>query len=420
MYLQLLKKSFLYLSTFVCLLCNPQELMASTHVGLAQKELTPPIGTPSAGYQKRMGKGMEGVHDPLLVQALVVTNGSKQVVFCSVDHLGFTHVMVENILQRIRQSPLLEQCELFLGSSHTHSGGGAFLDIPLIGEAIAGRYDPAVTRFYENRVIETILEAATHLQEAEVGIGYGNAENLSIYRSSWPLTVQPLSDVAVIKITAPDGSPIAVLFNYPMHPTVLKSNNRLFSADFVGYARSHLKSLLGENVMALYFNGAQGDISPRQRDEEDPFEQCQAIGMSLADTVVAIWNSTNTQREFDIRTASIDYSFAPSATPFGLKLPLAKYESQISLIVLNKFHAFVAIPGELSTVYDRRFKTKGNELHFSHVSILGLVNDAHGYIISPESWSKATFESQKSFGGQDYGQRIECMVYDLMQQLAPN
>jgi hypothetical protein len=64
------------------------------------------------------------------------------------------------------------------------------------------------------------------------------------------LEVEPLSDVTVIKVTKVDDTPLAVLFNYPVHPTILTPHNLLFSADFVGYARNAMQALLGSNIQA--------------------------------------------------------------------------------------------------------------------------------------------------------------------------
>lgn len=56
--------------------------------------------------------------------------------------------MVQEIVQQVHTEHGLEQCELYIGSSHTHSGGGAYLNIPLLGESIAGTYSRNTTEFY--------------------------------------------------------------------------------------------------------------------------------------------------------------------------------------------------------------------------------------------------------------------------------
>ncbi len=394
-------KTFIRKICFLLVLIAPFFIDA-VQVGIGTTEITPPIGTPSAGYTDRKGEGMQGVHDSLLVIALVLDNGEKKIVFCSVDNLGFPYEMVQEIIQKVHHQSGLEKAEIYIGSSHTHSGGGAYLNIPFLGEALAGQYNQAIAAFYIDKTIQAIMQANQNLQPAKVGIGYGQADNLSRYRGQWPENISPLSDVAIIKITKLDGSPLAVLFNYPMHPTILKGQNRQFSSDFVGYTRQHIQSLLGNNIQPLYFNGAQGDIIPTK--EDSCFETCDAVGKSLAETIKQIWDQTSTSHDLSIETKKETYSFQPQTTPAGLILPIKEYKSEMNVIVLNYVHAFLTIPGELSSIYDRELKDVGKQLGYRHVSILGLVNDAHGYIILPGSWKRKTFESHLSFGGEEYGE----------------
>ncbi len=406
-------------SLFFLILLIPTLNYATLYIGIGKTDITPPIGTPSAGYVDRKGEGMQGIHDPLTAIALFIDNGEKKIVLCSVDHLGFTYEMTQDIIQQVHAVPQLGQCEIYIGSSHTHSGGGAFLNIPIIGESLAGTYNPAMTQFYVKKTVEAIVQASQNLIPAKIGIGYGQAGDLSLYRGQWPTGITPLSDVAVIKVTKLDDTPVAVLFNYAVHPTVLKSQNRLFSSDFVGYARDHLQTLLGSNVQPIYFNGAQGDIIPVISNEGDRFESCEYLGHSLAETVQKIWNDTKTNDFLSIKTQKESYAFKPQATPYGLTLPLESYKSEMNVIVLNQLHAFITIPGELSCIYDRQLKALGNELGYVHVSIFGLTNDAHGYIILPESWRHKTLESSLSFGGENYGDFIKSSTENLLKSNAP-
>jgi len=387
---------------------------AALFVGVGKADITPPVGSPSAGYNERKGEGMAGVHDPLLALALFIDNGEKKLVLCSVDHLGFTYEMVQEITRRVHQFPATEKCELFIASTHTHSGGGAFLNIPFLGAALAGAYNPKVTEFYIQRTIDAIQEAASHPVPAKIGIGYGKAGALSSFRSTYPKDAAPLSDIAVFKITKEDDSPFAVLFNYPVHPTVLPAKNRLFSADFVGYSRTSLQTLLGSQVQPIYFNGAQGDIAPVIFEEQDRFASCAELGHSLAKSVKAIWNHITVSDTLHIATEKTTYSFVPQATPQGLSLPIKQYPTEMNLIVLNHTHAFLTIPGELSCVYDKELKKQSKQLGYQHLSIFGLTNDAHGYIILPEAWRRKTFESGMSFGGENYGEDTKERALSLL------
>jgi hypothetical protein len=404
---------------FLLALATPTLSDAAIRAGIGKADITPPMGTPSAGYADRKGEGMQDIHDPLLAIALFIDNGEKKIVFCSVDHLGFTYEMTQEIIKQIHSLPQLEQCEIYIASSHTHSGGGAYLNIPIVGESLAGTYSPEVTKFYVNRTVEAIIQATQHPIPAKVGIGYGQAENISTYRGLWPVGVTPLSDVAVVKVTKLNNTPLAVLFNYAVHPTVLKGQNRHFSADFVGYARDHLQSVLGPDVQPIYFNGAQGDIIPVIFNDEDRFDSCEQLGQSLASTVAKIWNDLETDESLRIKTQKEPYSFKPEATPFGLKLPLDEYKTEMNLIVLNRTHAFITIPGELSTIYDKSLKDIGSELGYAHVSVFGLTNDAHGYMILPESWGHKSSESKLSFGGESYGESVKNRAEGFLRDNAP-
>ncbi|MES2199028.1 MAG: neutral/alkaline non-lysosomal ceramidase N-terminal domain-containing protein [Chlamydiota bacterium] len=402
---------------FLCLLAFPAIGMGDISAGVGKIDITPLIGTPSAGYTDRKGEGMKGTHDPLLAIALFIDNGEKKIVLCSVDHLGFTYDMVSEITREVHAKPNLADCEIYIASSHTHSGGGAYLNIPALGESLAGTYSPDITKFYIERTVDAIFQAYQSKIPAKVGIGYGKAENISKYRGLWPKDITPLSDVTVIKVTSVEDAPLAVLFNYPVHPTILKSENRLFSADFVGYSRDYLQASL--KAQPIYFNGAQGDILPILSNEKDLFDSCDHLAKSLAETVQTIWNRVKVEESLHISTQKESYSFIPKPTPFGLVLPVEVYKTEMNLIVFNQVHAFVTIPGELSCLYDKKLKEFGKTLGFSHVSIFGLTNDAHGYIILPESWQHKTMESGLSFGGENYGDLTEERAESLLKAYKP-
>lgn len=57
------------------ILFAPLSVSSELHVGLGKTNITPLIGTPSAGYAERKGEGMEGVHDPLQSKVLFDDKG---------------------------------------------------------------------------------------------------------------------------------------------------------------------------------------------------------------------------------------------------------------------------------------------------------------------------------------------------------
>jgi hypothetical protein len=412
-----------WLLAFVFLISIPQIGSGNVYVGLGQCDMTPKIGTPSAGYRAREGAGMTSIHDPLMSSTILLKTENKLIALCGVDNLGFTHDMVKKVISAVKGTPGLESCEVYLGFSHTHSGGGAFLNFPPVGELLAGKYDPDIAQFYIDCVIKSIVDARQNLHPAKVGFGYTKLPSLVRYRSTWPENVTPPADLSVIKITHLNGEPLAVFFSYAIHPTVLSHKNRAFSADFVGFARQQLRTQLGGHIFPLFFNGAQGDLNPNTTLEDDEFSQCQSIGNTLADAVSCLWKQIETTDELTIDTWKDTYAFIPAETPMGFKIDKERYETELNLLVFNKQFAFLTMPGELSCVYDLEFQTYASQtceckLGLKHLSILGLVNDSHGYIITPEAWKKGTHESRFSFAGQFYGDLVQNKVKILLQNLS--
>ena len=393
---------------------------AQLRAGAGVGDVTPPIGTPSAGYGDRRGAGMTGVHDRLLATALAIEHGGRRLVLVGVDHLGFDHEMVERVKALAGEggTPIDDATELFLGSSHTHAGGGAYLDVPVVGEALAGKFDPAARELYAKGAADAVRAALSALEPARVGIGYGQAA-LNSYRGDWPPNVETNRQLTVLEVTKPDGAPIAVLFSYPAHATVLSGENREFSADFVGYARYALRRELGESVVPVYFNGAQGDVSPSPPAGGEPFERARAMGEALAVETLRVLRETSTSDRLEIATLRHRYTLEIAPTSAGVKLPMPPRATELNLIVLDGAHAFLTIPGELSTVYDADLRRFAGWLGYRGLTILGLTNDAHGYIVTPEAWRHRIYESTVSFGGEQYGERVEDLAEALLHALEP-
>lgn len=402
----------------------PATSFSATKVGVGKSDITPPIGTTSAGCFERKG-GMKGVHDPLLALAMVIDNGEKLIAFCSVDHMGFSHEMTEEVRRLVHLHQDFSKCEIFIGASHTHSGGGGYINLPDLGELIAGPYQPHLVKICVDGAAKAIIQAAKNLQPAKIGIGYGQVKGLTNYGGVYPKDMDPPTDLTIIKATKLDGTPLAIFFNYSLYPDVLCSTPEnseslndetlmVFSADVVGYTRYHIEALIGENVTSIFFNGAKGELLTKVIYPIDRFKSCDVIGRALADNVFHVWKSIQTQNEIEIFTMQHSYTFEPKPTPSGFLLPIEKHLTEMNLIVFDRKHAFITIPAELSCSYDPIFKSKAKQMGFKQLSILDIVNDNHGYVFSPESWNLKPDEVEFSWGGELYGQMIENKMINLL------
>lgn len=391
--------------------------------GVAKTDITPPIGTPLAGYGARRAQPSTGVHDPTEARALILDNGTEKIALVSVDHLGFDHGMVDRIRAIASAATHILPDHIFIMSSHTHSGGGAFMEmLPLLANVLAGKFDPKIRAIYEQHTAEAIIEANKNLKPVRIGFGAGEARAISRFRSTWPPNGPVDPEVGVIRIDSLEtGKPLAVLINFAAHPTVLGAENMTFSADFVGYARNAVEKMAGGAAMAIFANGAQGTIAPHAFQGDDAWQRAQNVGTILAAEAFKVMLMIKLQDSVDIKLVRtpLTLKIVPTSVfPPTMSYP-PSYESEINAISFDNRIAFVAIPGELGSILNFQVKERGKMLGFEKTFLLGLTNDALGYIISEDEYRHKTYESTISLFGPTFGSFIANESFQLLERLRP-
>jgi len=391
--------------------------------GVAKSDITPSIGTPLAGYGARHAQPSTGVHDPTEARAVIIDNGVEKIALVSVDHLGFDHGMIERI-RAIASGPThILPNHIFVMSSHTHSGGGAYMEmLPLLANLLAGKFDPKVRAFYEERAAEAIIAANKNMKRVRIAIGAGEAHGISRFRSTWPPNGPVDPEVGVIRIDSVEtGKPLAVLMNFAAHPTVLGPENMTFSADFVGYARNAVEKMIGGDVMAIFANGAQGTIAPRAFQGDDGWQRAENVGTILAAEAFKVVAMIKPRDSVDIKLVRtpLTLKIVPTSVfPPAMSYP-ATYETEINAISFDNRFAFVAIPGELGSILNFQIKDRGKLLGFEKTFILGLTNDALGYIITEDEYRHNTYVSTISLFGPAFGSFIANESFQLLERLRP-
>ncbi len=391
--------------------------------GTGKADITPPVGTPLAGYGARLGKPSTGVHDPCEARALIIDNGTEKLAFVSVDHLGFDNAMVTRLRTLAADQAGLAPDHIFVMSSHTHSGGGAYLEpFPIL----AGKYDPQIRESYSERAAQAVIAAAKGMKPARLAIGSGSLPGLSRFRSTWPphamadKTIDP--EVGVLRVDdAASGKPMAVLMNFAAHPTILGDKNFLFSADYPGVARTKLEQMIGGEVMAIFANGAQGTVAPRPFQGNDEWQRVENMGTILAAEVFKVMQMIKPQDWMEIRFTRTPLTLKtvlPPKMPAQVKLPETAQTEMCALSFDRRF-AFVTIPGELSSLLNQQVKERGKLFGFEATFLLGLTNDALGYIITEDEYRHGTYESSISLFGPAFGSFITNEAFQSLEKVKP-
>lgn len=416
------KKFFRLLALLALVACCSIHARSQSQLsaGTGKSSITPPLGTPLAGYGARLGRPSTGVHDPVEARAVVINNGAEKIAFVAVDHLGFDHSMVERVRAIASPAAGLAPDRIFVMSSHTHAGGGAFLEI---FPAIAGRYDPKIRGFYEARAAEAIIAASKNMRPALISFGAGEARGISRFRSSWPPQGPVDPAVGVIRVDdAGTGKPMAVLMNFAAHPTVTGAKNFEFSADFVGYARQAVERMVGGDVLAIFANGAQGTIAPHAFQGSNDWERAENVGTILAAEVYKILLAMKPQQAVTIRLTRSNLVIKPQPPqgfPAGVPFP-DSYETEVNAVAFDDRVAFVTIPGELTSILNAEIKARGKLLGYEHTFLLGLTNDALGYILTEDEYRHRTYESTISLFGPNFGSLITNEAFQALERLKKN
>jgi neutral ceramidase len=409
------------IAPIVLILCCVASASAQAKLmaGVGKSDITPAVGTPLAGYGARLGKPSTGVHDPTEARALVLDNGAEKIAFLSVDHLGFDHAMVERIRDLVYRATNLAPDHLFVMSSHTHSGGGAYLELFPI---LAGRYDAKVREAYSERAAQAVIAASQTMKAARIAFGAGEARGISRFRSTWPPNGPVDPEVGVVRVDAADtGKPLAVLMNFAAHPTVVGDKNFEFSADYVYYARRAVERMIGGDVVAIFANGAQGTIAPRAFQGKDDWQRAENVGTILAAEVFKVTLAIAPQDAVEIKLVRHPFQAQtqlPPKAPVKITLP-PFYDTEVCGISFDNRIAFVTIPGELSSILNVQVKERGKLLGFEKTFLLGLTNDALGYILTEDECRHGTYESSISLFGPAFGSFIANEAFQALEKLRP-
>jgi len=250
--------------------------------GVAEVDITPPVGVPMDGYIAREGNSV-GVHDPLLAQALLLRLGDRSLLLYTLDLIGVRLSFTERLRAQAADAAGVRETEILLACSHTHSGPAGLLRRVA---GFGGEVDAGLQEMTLRNLVGAARWAANGLEPAQVGVETGCVTEIGRNRND-PEAGPIDSTVTVLRVDDAAGEPLAVMMNYGCHPTVLGHDNREISADFPGAARRVLKGVYPRTVF-LFTNGAAGDVSTRFTRRAQTFDEVRRLGRILAGEVLHV------------------------------------------------------------------------------------------------------------------------------------
>lgn len=277
--------------------------------GWGSATITPPIGTPLAGFGARKGAPSTSVHDEIYVKALALSDGEDTAVVVGSDMLLVPNNVADIVRATVAKETPLTPADILFNASHSHSGPGAWAP-GFVGETSGGEYDPKIVTLLAVQFSNAIIEAYKNLEPAEMAHGDVDAPQF-IRNRTRKAPVDSLLHYLVVK--QEDGDRLYVV-RYSAHPTVVGADSLAVTAEFPGYLQRELEETTG--AKAMYLGGAVGSMGPQTPEGSDDFARAEAMGKGLAEVVVNATKELEFKQELDV--ASVGISF--ETPPFQLRI----------------------------------------------------------------------------------------------------
>lgn len=289
--------------------------------GWAQVSLTPPIGTPLAGYGDRQGRPSTGTHDELDVRVLALRAGNETVYLLGSDMLIVPENVTDEVRARVWESAQILPGQILFNASHTHSGPGAW-GPGFLAKQFSGEFDPEIVAFLVDKFATAIEAAGKNLEPAKLGYG-----SVTVPESIRNRTREaPVDDeLSFLVVRQEDGDTCHVV-NYSAHATVLGGSNMEFSADYPGYILDAIEEETGG--FAMFMSGAVGSMGPRTPDLPQGatgFDKAEAMGRVLAKRVLESAQDLELEAQVELASMGIPLELPPFQLRLSTKWRVSPY-----------------------------------------------------------------------------------------------
>jgi len=373
------------------------------------------------GYGERMSKPAVGVHDKVWVKALVLVRGERKFALVTADVLAFPPPLKTAVMKRLSAEGWKDE-QVMLLPSHTHTSFDLMALHPGNTFAIpqVGIFHKELFEHTANQLAQAIRDAGRTLRPVRAGSSTVSVADRNRNRRRG-LTLHD-TDLTVTRVDTTDGKPLAVLVNWTAHPTFMSEEDMLFSGDWPGHLQRTLEALIGQGVLAMYYNGAEGDQSPTPpADAGSRWERAERYGRELGIEAWRVWDKIQPRevKEFGFHRETFTL---PKTTwhPDFMKTGGAEYglnetmmRGFLDALQPTQTHStclrlgdlvILGVPGEMATQLGQEIKVKARQLTGAKCpSIGGLADEWVSYILPADEYRKGGYEASMSFYGETLG-----------------
>jgi neutral ceramidase len=276
---------------------------ASLRVGVAETDLTPPVGFPMAGYyHERLA---EGTIDPLKAKAIVFRDGDTAAALVVCDLIGIATDLSREVKRRVAEQTGIPASNVVIAATHSHTAPDYMKELWLtLGKADQQQLRADYIQKLTAGPVAAIVKADAAAKPAALATGaatqttpvafnrrfvmrdgsvktWQNYSNPDVIRAAGPID----PEIGLLTIRDPEGNQLrGVLSNFALHLDTVGGTR--WSADYPYFIEQTLRGSVGEDVISIFGTGCCGDInhsdpSRRERNKAD------FIGGSLGKSITA-------------------------------------------------------------------------------------------------------------------------------------
>jgi len=236
---------------------------------VVKTDITPENPQHLMGYQERKSTG---IHDRIYHRLVILDDGNTQFLLVSTEICIISPVEYDRVAELINSKFGISPVNFWWSTTHTHSApevGTPGLYKIYMGERNKHEIDQEYTDLVVQKLIDGIKEAQTKLIPARLGAGWGfsqaniNRRAIDVDgKASLGLNPDGPVDrrIGLLRIEKEDGTPMALIANYPVHGTVMSGSHLQISGDAPGIVSEYVEQKTG--VPLIFINGAAGNLAP--------------------------------------------------------------------------------------------------------------------------------------------------------------
>ena len=416
------------------LLSNEKQI--DLKVGVGKANITPDV----AIKNWVTGKSYEGIEDSIYVQAIVLTDGSTEVVLITWDLTDAGESATEEVRKAISAKLQIPVDNILLNASHNHSAPWS----PVYKSGYRGkekdtwwavRYMTAQNaephfkkwmKFLIDQTVVAVAKAHNSIQPAEVWIGRADASkymnNRRPRQPEWGILEDNVPqgynykhekynpqvvvggasygpmDRTMVLLSFRDaaGKNIVSIFHAAIHGVSIYPYSQAISGDWPQEASKQISREIGGS--AFFFQGAAGDINPWKRGKESVIE----LGKGLADLAKEAY-------EYSARLAPGKLDAVKSKvwlplSPLGKeRTGLDSVAAEVQVISYGSL-AFVTLPGEPLTELGTKIRENSP---FPQTLVFGYSNgNGVHYVSLPKEKKYGGYEVEIGTSGTEQAGRI--------------